>query len=199
MAMDFKRVVKVINQRPVLNLPNKLTLIRIFLVPFLMVFLLISNSRSFHYIAALIFITAIITDWLDGHIARSMSQVTTLGKLLDPIADKLLISSALISLVQVGRVPAWMVVLLVGRDIAITGLRAIAASQGLIIQASDLGKYKMIFEATAVVFLILDWSSPYQWLSFGPGILLLWVAIGLAIISGVDYFIKFWGKINLEI
>ncbi len=197
--MDFKRVVKVINQRPALNLPNKLTLIRIFLVPFLMVFLLISNSRSFHYIAALIFITAIITDWLDGHIARSTSQVTTLGKLLDPIADKLLISAALISLVQVGRVPAWMVVLLVGRDIAITGLRAIAASQGLIIQASDLGKYKMIFEATAVVFLILDWGSPYQWLSFGPGILLLWVAIGLAIISGVDYFIKFWGKINLEI
>ncbi|MBI5167811.1 MAG: CDP-diacylglycerol--glycerol-3-phosphate 3-phosphatidyltransferase [candidate division NC10 bacterium] len=184
-------------KRRALNLPNKLTLIRIFLVPFLMVFLLISNSRPFHYTAALIFIAAVITDWLDGHIARSTSQVTTLGQLLDPIADKLLIAAALISLVQVGRVPAWMVVLIVGRDIVVTGLRGIAASQGLIIQASDLGKYKMVFETSAVVFLILNWPSSSQWPSLTPGIFLLWVAMGLAIVSGVDYFIRFWARIDL--
>lgn len=143
-----------------MNLPNKLTIGRIFLVPFIIVFLVVGEKVP-NYTAGVIFLAAVLTDWLDGRIARTTSQVTALGKLLDPIADKLLISTALIALVQVGRAPAWMVVLIVGRELAITGLRTVAASQSIIIQASDFGKYKMLAEVAAVTFLILDW--PPQW------------------------------------
>ena len=181
-----------------LNLPNKLTLVRIFLVPFIIVFL-IAGEKVPNYTAAAIFFAAVLTDWLDGKIARSTRQVTTLGKLLDPIADKLLISTALISLVQVGRAPAWMVVLIVGREIAITGLRTIAASQSVIIHASDVGKYKMLAEVAAVILLILDW--PPRW-GIGAipslGLLCLWGAMLLSIISGIDYFLKFWKVIDLN-
>jgi len=181
-----------------LNLPNKLTLVRIFLVPFIIVFL-IAGEKVPNYTAAAIFFAAVLTDWLDGKIARSTRQVTTLGKLLDPIADKLLISTALISLVQVGRAPAWMVVLIVGREIAITGLRTIAASQSIIIHASDVGKYKMLAEVAAVILLILDW--PPRW-GIGAisslGLLCLWGAMLLSIVSGIDYFLKFWKVIDLN-
>jgi len=180
-----------------LNLPNKLTLVRIFLVPFIIVFL-IAGEKVPNYTAAAIFFAAVLTDWLDGKIARSTRQVTTLGKLLDPIADKLLISTALISLVQVGRAPAWMVVLIVGRELAITGLRTIAASQSIIIHASDVGKYKMLAEVAAVTLLILDW--PPRWGIAIPslGLLCLWGAMLLSIISGIDYFLKFWKDIDLN-
>jgi CDP-diacylglycerol--glycerol-3-phosphate 3-phosphatidyltransferase len=181
-----------------LNLPNKVTLVRIFLVPFIIVFL-IAGEKVPNYTAAVIFFAAVLTDWLDGKIARSTQQVTTLGKLLDPIADKLLISTALISLVQVGRAPAWMVVLIVGREIAITGLRTIAASQSIIIHASDVGKYKMLAEVAAVTLLILDW--PPRWGSIAIpalGLLCLWGAMLLSIISGIDYFLKFWKVIDLN-
>src|SRR5574337_649579 len=113
-----------------MNLPNKLTLGRIFLVPFIIVFLVVGEKVP-NYTAGAIFLAAVLTDWLDGRIARNTRQVTALGKLLDPIADKLLISTALIALVQVGRAPAWMVVLIVGRELAITGLRTVAASQSV--------------------------------------------------------------------
>jgi len=181
-----------------LNLPNKLTLVRIFLVPFIIVFL-IAGEKVPNYTAGAIFLAAVLTDWLDGRIARSTRQVTTLGKLLDPIADKLLISTALIALVQVGRAPAWMVVLIVGRELAITGLRTIAASQSVIIHASEFGKYKMLAEVAAVTLLILDWS-PRLGVAFIPslGLLCLWAAMVLSIISGIDYFLKFWKVIDLN-
>jgi CDP-diacylglycerol--glycerol-3-phosphate 3-phosphatidyltransferase len=181
-----------------LNLPNKLTLVRIFLVPFIIVFL-IAGEKVPNYTAAAIFFAAVLTDWLDGKIARSTQQVTTLGKLLDPIADKLLISTALISLVQVGRAPAWMVVLIVGREIAITGLRTIAASQSIIIHASDFGKYKMLAEVAAVTLLILDWPPRWGIVAVPSlGLLCLWGAMLLSIISGIDYFLKFWKVIDLN-
>jgi len=181
-----------------LNLPNKLTLARIFLVPFIIVFL-IAGERVPNYTAGVIFLAAVLTDWLDGRIARSTRQVTTLGKLLDPIADKLLISTALIALVQVGRAPAWMVVLIVGRELAITGLRTIAASQSIIIDASGFGKYKMLAEVAAVTLLILDWPPRLGILAIpSVGLLCLWGAMGLSIVSGIDYFLRFWKVIDLN-
>ncbi|HWQ68900.1 MAG TPA: CDP-diacylglycerol--glycerol-3-phosphate 3-phosphatidyltransferase [Patescibacteria group bacterium] len=181
-----------------MNLPNKLTLGRIFLVPFIIVFLVVGEKVP-NYTAGAIFLAAVLTDWLDGQIARNTRQVTTLGKLLDPIADKLLISTALIALVQVGRAPAWMVVLIVGRELAITGLRTIAASQSVIIHASDFGKYKMLTEVAAVSFLILDWPPEWGFVAIPSlGVLCLWGAIALSIVSGIDYFLKFWKVIDLS-
>lgn len=181
-----------------LNLPNKLTLARIFLVPFIIVFLIAGETVP-NYTAGVIFLAAVLTDWLDGKIARSTQQVTTLGKLLDPIADKLLISTALIALVQIGRAPAWMVVLFVGRELAITGLRTIAASQGVVIPASDFGKYKMFAEVAAVTLLILDWPPRLGNASMpSPGLLCLWAAMVLSIVSGISYFLRFWKVIDLS-
>lgn len=191
-ARDFK------GRRALMNLPNKITLGRIFLVPFIIVFLVVGEKVP-NYTAGAIFLAAVLTDWLDGQIARNTRQVTTLGKLLDPIADKLLISTALIALVQVGRAPAWMVVLIVGRELAITGLRTIAASQSVIIHASDFGKYKMLTEVAAVSFLILDWPPEWGFIAIPSlGVLCLWGAIALSIVSGIDYFLKFWKVIDLS-
>jgi CDP-diacylglycerol--glycerol-3-phosphate 3-phosphatidyltransferase len=173
------------------NLPNTLTLVRIFLVPFLVIFL-IASADTRNYPAAAIFLAAVFTDWLDGRIARSRKQVTTLGQLLDPVADKLLIAAALISLVEIGRVSAWVATIIIGRDIAITGLRGIAASQGLIIAASQLGKYKMAAEVIAVILLILD-PRPFMG-GFAVG-----VAVGLSVVSGIDYFARFWRQLGLGV
>jgi len=170
-----------------LNLPNKLTLGRIFLVPLLVVFL-ISSSKINSIIATVIFLAASISDWLDGHIARKTRQITTLGKLLDPLADKLLISAAFISLVQTGRIPAWMVVVIVCRELAITGLRGIAASREQVVASSWWGKYKMAFQILAVVLLILE--APLAMVA-------AWIALALTVVSGIDYAAKFIGG-NLE-
>ena len=172
-------------------MPNTLTLVRIFLVPFLVIFL-IGSADTRNYPAAAIFLAAVFTDWLDGRIARSRRQVTTLGQLLDPIADKLLIAAALISLVEIGRVSAWVATVIIGRDIAITGLRGIAASQGLIIAASQLGKYKMAAEVIAVILLILD-PRPLM------GAFAVGVAVVLSVVSGIDYFARFWRQLGLGV
>jgi CDP-diacylglycerol--glycerol-3-phosphate 3-phosphatidyltransferase len=175
------------------NLPNALSLVRIFLTPVLVVFL-IAVPRPYNLTAAAVFLAAVLTDWLDGRIARRTRQVTTLGKLLDPLADKLLISASLISLVQVGRAQAWMVVLIVGRDIAVMGLRAIAAAQNVVIQANDFGKLTMTAEVIAVALLILNWP-----LAVVPlGQVVLAVAATLSLASGVVYFCKFWRCVDLE-
>ena len=178
-----------------MNLPNALSLVRIFLIPVLVVFL-IAVPRPYNLTAAAVFLAAVLTDWLDGRIARRTRQVTTLGKLLDPVADKLLISASLISLVQVGRVQAWMVVLIVGRDIAVTGLRAIAAAQNVVIQANDFGKLTMTAEVIAVALLILNWNWPLAVMPLGQVVLA--VAATLSLASGVIYFCKFWRCVDLE-
>jgi CDP-diacylglycerol--glycerol-3-phosphate 3-phosphatidyltransferase len=180
------------------NLAIQLTLVRILLVPLVVVFL-ISTEWIHSLLAAVLFGAAALTDWLDGLIARRRRQETTLGKLLDPVADKLLVAAALISLVQVGRVGAWIVVLIIGREFAVTGLRGIAAAQGLVISASDLAKYKTAFQYVAVTLLILEKNVPltleaeYLYLSRGA----LGAALILTVVSGIDYFIRFY-RTDLE-
>lgn len=176
-----------------MNLPTQLTVGRICLVPLVVVFL-ISNESIHALVAAVLFGGAALTDWLDGLIARRRGQVTTLGKLLDPVADKVLVSAALISLVQVGTVPAWMVVIMIGREFAVTGLRSVSAAQGIVIEASDLAKYKTFAQYLAVILLILERGLPtgldseFLYLSRGT----LWAALVLTIFSGIDYFVRFY-------
>lgn len=178
-----------------LNLPNRITLVRIFLVP-LIVVLLIWPSATTSVIAALIFMLASFTDWLDGYLARSTQQITTLGKLLDPVADKLLLVAALIPLVEMERVPAWMAVIMIGRELAVTGIRGISASQQLIIQAGMTGKYKMFFQIVAITALILNYRVAFLDLHL-LGMVFLWVSMILSLISAVEYFLHFWGKVML--
>jgi CDP-diacylglycerol--glycerol-3-phosphate 3-phosphatidyltransferase len=171
------------------NLPNALTLLRIFLVPFLVVVLLTKfDGREF--VGLGIFLVAAITDFLDGWFARRRGQVTRLGALLDPIADKLLMSAAFISLVEMDpqHVPAWMVVIIIGREFAVSGLRSIAAQQGVTIAASPLGKGKMISQVIAISLLILGATLGELRLS---GKFALWAVMLFALASGIDYFIKF--------
>ena len=176
-----------------MNLPNGLTLVRIFLIPLLVAVLL---TRSDMLIAALIFLAASVTDLLDGYFARKRGQVTTLGVLLDPLADKLLISSAFISLVQLQIVPAWMVVIIVGRELAVTGLRSIASSQGFTIEASELGKIKMVAQVAAISLLILASKYPEAPFLQGAGRIGLYVVVLFALLSAIGYFRTFWTKID---
>lgn len=182
-----------------MNLPTQLTLGRICLVPLVVVFL-ISTDSVHSLVAAILFAAAALTDWLDGLIARRWGQVTTLGKLLDPVADKVLVAAALISLVQVGKVDAWIVVVMIGREFAVTGLRSVSAAQGVVIAASDLAKYKTVAQYVAVTLLILEKNVPlaleaeFVYLSRG----MLWAALILTIFSGIDYFIRFYRGAALE-
>jgi len=185
-----------------MNLPNTLTILRIFFVPFLVAVLVEQNLRiewdgqllvGNTFLALGIFLAAAATDLLDGYLARRWKQITTVGTLLDPIADKLLISAALISLVQIRRVPAWMVVLIIGREFAVSGLRSIAAAEGYTIQASDLGKTKMITQVAAISMIML--SIRWEALS-GFAMLWMWGVVIFGIASAVDYFRKFWRKVD---
>ena len=171
------------------TIPNLLSLLRILSIPFVVIFLLFSNPFS-SFLAALTFTIAGITDLLDGYIARQQRSETRIGKLLDPMADKLLILSALIMLVSLGRVAAWMVVLIVAREVAVTGLRGIASAEGMIIPASRWGKLKTMLQSLALIGLLLH----YEYLSINfhlVGTVLLWVALIVTVGSGVDYFNKF--------
>jgi CDP-diacylglycerol--glycerol-3-phosphate 3-phosphatidyltransferase len=177
-----------------MNLPNGLTLMRIFLVPLLVAVLLTKYNVL---IAAAIFLAASLTDLLDGYFARKREQVTTLGILLDPVADKLLISSAFISLVQLQVVPAWMVVIIIGREFAVSGLRSIASVQGFTIDASELGKIKMATQVAAITLLILGMpgSSGYP-IFHSLGRIALYFVVLFALLSAIGYFRTFWGRID---
>ena len=179
-----------------LNLPNKITIFRIFLLPLLVVFL-ITPSKLASFIAVIIFGIASFSDWLDGHIARSTKQVTTFGKLMDPIADKLLLIAALVPLVELGRAPAWIVVIIICREFAVSGLRILNSSQGIVIPASNLGKYKMVALITSIILLILNYEIFFIDFHF-LGMIGLWIALVISIISGADYFIKFFSFIDFE-
>ena len=174
-----------------INIPNSLTLFRIFLVPFLVVVLL-TKFDGREIVALTIFLIATATDFFDGWLARRRGEITTLGTLLDPIADKLLISAAFISLVELGLAPAWMVVVVVGREFAVTGLRAIASGQGIVIAASNWGKAKMASQIAAVSLLIL---SERDEVFVRPGKLVLWVVVVVAVISGARYFVLFLSRV----
>jgi CDP-diacylglycerol--glycerol-3-phosphate 3-phosphatidyltransferase len=186
-----------------MNLPNSLTLVRMFLVPLLVVVLLTEfEGRRIlgmprELVGAAIFGLASMTDWLDGYLARRRRQVTWLGQMLDPIADKLLTSAAFISLVQLGLAPAWMVALIIGREFAITALRSLAYTKGITIPASPLGKLKMASQVTAILLLILGWGS-MPWLAT-IGYVALWAVMLLAVASAVDYYRRFQRLLNARV
>ena len=184
-----------------MNLPNGLTLLRIFFVPVLIVILLTRSPNvelwgfpmHFEFWGVLILLMAAATDWADGYFARRRLQVTTLGMLLDPIADKLLISAAFISLVNMQLVPAWMVVIIIGREFTVQGLRSIASTEGFTINASILGKTKMVLQVCAVAVLIVGARHP----SIRPvSTVLLWLVVISAVVSAAQYFHRFWNQLD---
>src|SRR5712671_4543072 len=177
-----------------MNLPNFLTSLRILLIPvFILFFTMPYPARTF--LSVLIFLIASLTDFFDGYIARRRAQITKLGKLLDPVADKLLVSSALILLVSVGRVPAWVVIVIIAREFIVTGLRAVAATENVILASEPLGKVKFFFQIFSVVLLLLDEH-------LGPINLYVWgnrfleFSMVLTILSGAQYWIQFWRQIS---
>ena len=179
-----------------MNLPNALTLARIFLVP-VVVTVLLANERAIPartIWGASLFLAAALTDMLDGYLARRRKQVTTLGRLLDPIADKILISSALIALVWRHAAPAWMVVVIIGREFAVSGLRSIAAHEGFSINVSRMGKGKMVMQVAAVVGLILG-EKYHGWVDETAGVL-IWAVVFFALVSMAQYFREFWKKLD---
>ncbi|HTQ85274.1 MAG TPA: CDP-diacylglycerol--glycerol-3-phosphate 3-phosphatidyltransferase [Candidatus Solibacter sp.] len=184
-----------------MNVPNALTLLRIFFVP-LLVAVLLGHSPNvvlwgfpvhFEVWGVLILAVAAATDWLDGMIARRRGEVTTLGILLDPIADKLLITAAFISLVDMSLVPAWMVVIIIGREFTVLGLRNIASAEGLTIEASGLGKTKMALQVVAACTVMLSRRYPsLRTLGYG----LVWLVVIFAVLSAIQYFLKFWSQVD---
>jgi len=186
------------------NLPNYITLTRIFSIPVLIWILSSSRFNSTNgereLLASIVFIAASLTDAIDGYLARRRAQVTTMGMLLDPVADKLLIAAAFITLVQFNPriVPAWMAVIIIGREFLVTGLRSIAASEGFTIQASELGKSKMVVQIISVVAAILEhhWSHLLGLPLLPVALVSIWVMVGLSLLSAIDYFVGFWRKID---
>jgi CDP-diacylglycerol---glycerol-3-phosphate 3-phosphatidyltransferase len=194
------------------NLPNSITLTRIASIPLLIWILSTSRFESKsgekELLASALFIAASITDGIDGYLARKRGQITTMGMLLDPLADKLLIAAAFVALVQFNPslVPAWIAVVIIGREFLVSGLRSIAASEGFTIEASDLGKFKMLVQIISVVTVILDhrWK---QWAVYGPYFfpvhwvaqVAIWFMVLLSLVSAGDYFVAFWSKIDRQV
>ncbi|MGO4887711.1 CDP-diacylglycerol--glycerol-3-phosphate 3-phosphatidyltransferase [Anaerobacillus sp. MEB173] len=183
-----------------MNLPNKITISRIMMIPVFMILLLAPIDLGTvgmldatipipHLIAALIFIVAASTDWLDGYYARKHNLVTNLGKFLDPLADKLLITAALICLVELQFLAAWIAIVIVSREFAVTGVRLVAAADGSVIAASPLGKLKTVFQIIAVSALLLH-NLPFEWIGFPFATIMIWLAAIMTIVSGWDYFAK---------
>lgn len=192
-----------------MNLANKLTLIRIFLVPIFLVFIAVKDIPYGKEIATTIFILAALTDKLDGYIARSRNQITKFGKFMDPLADKLLVTSALVSLVELQVIPTWVAMIIIAREFAVTGLRAVAATEGIVIAASAWGKAKTVTQIVAIVLALisinkgnLNASATFMMIPYSYIIILAKVAmvaaIIITIISGLDYFIKNKEAINTD-
>lgn len=175
-----------------MNLPNSLTMARVFLIPVFLLFLFVEIiPRPYgQYLAALIFVVAALTDGLDGYLARSRQQTSRFGKLMDPVADKLLISAALISLLALGIIGPIPVIIIIGREIAVSGLRSLAAADGLVIAASSWGKIKTISQVIAISALLLR-NFPFSLINFPFDRLALWTAVFFTLYSGIDYFLKY--------
>lgn len=195
-----------------MNLPNSITLSRICSIPLLIWILSSSHFTSVHgqkeLLASALFIAASMTDGIDGYLARKRGQITTMGILLDPLADKLLIAAAFVVLVQLNPslVPAWVAVVVIGREFLVSGLRSIAASEGFTIEASELGKFKMVVQIVSVVAVILDhrWKEwPVYGHYFFPvhviAYLAIWFMVAVSLISAIDYFVAFWSKIDRRV
>ncbi|MFC4387464.1 CDP-diacylglycerol--glycerol-3-phosphate 3-phosphatidyltransferase [Gracilibacillus marinus] len=185
-----------------MNIPNKITLSRIMLIPFFIlllsypfdwgtVSLLEVEINTAQFIAVLIFAIASATDWLDGYYARKYNLVTNLGKFLDPMADKLLVSAAFILLITLDLAPAWIVIIIISREFAVTGLRLVAAGEGIVLAAGKSGKLKTVLQILAIIILLLN-DFPFQFLPFSLGEVFLYLALLLTVISGIEYFSKNW-------
>lgn len=185
-----------------MNLPNKITVSRILLIPLFILTLSIPTTFGdvtiaemtipmTHLIGAIIFIIAAGTDWLDGYFARKYNLITNLGKFLDPLADKLLVSAALIILVQFDMVPAWAVIIIISREFAVTGLRLVAAGEGIVLAASQMGKIKTATQLIAIALLLLH-NIPLAFLSFPVDLWMFYIATFFTALSGIDYFVKNW-------
>jgi len=183
-----------------MNLPNKITVSRVLLIPVFMIFMLIdfgmgdiavagTEMMKEHLIGGLIFIIASITDWLDGYIARKNNLVTNMGKFLDPLADKLLVSAALIILVELGIAPSWIVVIIISREFAVTGLRLILAGGGEVVAANQLGKIKTTAQILAISSLLLN-NIFFESIGVPFGVIMLYIALVFTVWSGFDYFYK---------
>lgn len=168
-----------------MNLPNKLTVFRVILIPFFVLFLLLDITAYDRWFALAIFIIASLTDFLDGHIARKYNLVTNFGKFMDPLADKLLVCSALVCLVAVDRIPAWMVIVIIAREFIISGFRLVASDNGVVIAASYWGKFKTTFQIIMICLMIADLAA-LQLLTT----IVTWVAVILTVVSLVDYLVK---------
>ena len=183
-----------------MNLPNKISLLRIILVPIFLIFLLVKFTVPFGrytiYVAIFIFIFAAMTDSLDGYIARKHGLITKLGKLIDPLADKMLISGALIALVSLGEISVWPAFIIITREFAVTGFRAIASTEGHIIAASIWGKFKTILQIIAIVAVMIN-ISIFK-IPFDGTSILIWIATIVTVISGVDYIVKGWHLLRGE-
>lgn len=180
-----------------MNLANKLTISRIILIPIFMIVLL--NRIQFgEYIAAVIFIIAASTDGLDGYIARKRKEITNLGKLMDPLADKLLIAAALVTLVEMTEISAWVAVVIIGREFFVTGLRSVAAAEGVIIAASKLGKIKTVTQIVAISAILLN-DFPLSLLNITFGKYAIYIAVFFTIWSGIDYYIKARRSLRLKL
>ena len=167
-----------------MNLPNKLTVLRVCMVPVFVVFMLWNGfGTASKYVAAAIFILASMTDWLDGYLARKNNLVTDFGKFMDPIADKLLVCSALICLVEKGALAAWIVIIIIGREFIISGFRLVASDKGVVIAASYWGKFKTVSQMAMIIVLIADFGGVFDMV----GTVLIWIATALTVISLVDY------------
>jgi CDP-diacylglycerol---glycerol-3-phosphate 3-phosphatidyltransferase len=183
------------SRKNLINLPNVLTYLRIAAIPLILILLVGPASGKSLNLAFLVFVLASTTDYLDGILARRHNQVTSIGKLLDPLADKLLTSAVLIMLIPLGQVPAWLVFLIIGREIIITGLRSIAATRGLILDASRMGKRKMVSQTVAVLFLLLHIQGIQPFLHT-VGIGSLWISLVLSYWSAGGYFMNFYQEVK---
>jgi len=183
-------------ENKILNLPNKLTAVRLLCIP-IVIFFMFFPGKWFSFFAAFFIGIAFITDILDGYFARKYSEVTVLGKFLDPLADKILVAIVMIMLVKLGRIPVLMVLIIISREMAITGLRAIAASEGSVIQSSKLGKFKTIFQVVAILALALHYEY-YDINMHSVGMVFLWIALVLTLWSGWNYLKQFNELLFLE-
>ena len=170
-----------------MNLPNKLTILRVLMIPFFVLFMLWDiTGAADKWIAAAIFIVASLTDMLDGKIARKYNLVTNFGKFMDPLADKLLVSAAMICLVEMGRLPAWIVIVIISREFIISGFRLIASDNGVVIAASYWGKFKTVFQMAMIIVLIFDFGGFFGIIEM----VLIWISLILTVVSLVDYIVK---------
>ncbi|MBN2539249.1 MAG: CDP-diacylglycerol--glycerol-3-phosphate 3-phosphatidyltransferase [Deltaproteobacteria bacterium] len=190
---SFDKLTASKDRSEIFNLPNSITLLRLGVIPVLFL-LLLSPGRILSMVIAILFIIAAITDLIDGYVARKYNIVTTMGKFLDPVADKLVVTTAMIMMIPIGRIPAWIVAIIIMRDLLVDGLRSIASADGLVIDASRLGKQKTLCQIVAVSALLIHYDTVFGLDAHAVGMVILYIALVLTVWSGADYFMQFYEK-----